>query len=238
MNHLTKIGLLIFFAFFSLTTYTQNIKIIDENEHPIKAETPEAFDYIDNEYKLQEAAYIATLSSFVVHSGQSILPNLFNSFWQKANELGANAFRVSEVRNENDTVWIEISTYNLTNVEYEEMVKLYPTNMVYIIGDIDKRQKPKKVKFNDEKLILAPLEYIAYQNEIGKEAILSIGGFLGAKVWIRGQENRLPKHLSLSGFGVGPGRSGDISLSMNTGRIYPVDLNFGQFLINVLEERK
>lgn len=238
MNSMIKYGLLISFAFFTLITYGQTIEMVDKNEHPNKAINPDAFDYIDNGYKLNDDDYIATFNGFVINSGKSILSNLFNSFWRKANELGANAFRVDSVKNESDTVWINISVYNLTDVLFDEMVKLYPTNMVYVIGDIDKRQTPKKIKFNNEKLELAPMEFIAYQNEVGKEAILSFGGFLGAKVWIKGQDNRLPKHLSLSGFGVGPGRYDEISISFNTGRIYPVELNFGQFLINILSEKK
>lgn len=238
MNKKISKGLLILFTFLSVISYAQEVRIIDKNDNPNKAINSDAFDYIDNGYELQEDKYIATLNGFVVNSGKSILSNLFNSFWQKANELGANSFRIENVKNASDTIYIEISVYNLTDVQFEEMVKLYPTNMVYVIGDIDKRQTPKKIKFNNVKLELAPMEYIAYQNEIGQEAILSIGGFLGAKVWIKGQENRRPKHLSFSGFGVGPGRYDEISISFNTGRIYPVDLNFGQFLINVLTVKK
>ena len=238
MNNMISKGILILFSLFSMISYAQEVKITDKNNNPNKAINPDAFDYIDKQYELQEEMYIATLNGFVINSGKSILSNLFNTFWQKANELGANSFRIEDVKNDNDTIAIEISVYNLTDVQFDEMVKLYPTNMVYVIGDIDKRQTPKKIKFNNEKLELAPMEFIAYQNEIDKDAILSIGGFLGAKVWIKGQENRLPKHLSLSGFGVGPGRYNEISISFNTGRIYPVDLNFGQFLIDALTEKK
>ncbi len=238
MNNMISKGILILFSLFSMISYAQEVKITDKNNNPSKAINPDAFDYIDKQYELQEDMYIATLNGFVINSGKSILSNLFNSFWQKANELGANSFRIEDVKNDNDTIEIEISVYNLTDIKFDAMVKLYPTNMVYVIGDIDKRQTPKKIKFNNEKLELAPMEFIAYQNEIDKDAILSIGGFLGAKVWIKGQENRLPKHLSLSGFGVGPGRYDEISISFNTGRIYPVDLNFGQFLIDALTERR
>ncbi len=231
-------GVLILFSLFSVISYAQEVKIIDKNDNSNKAINPDAFDFIDKQYELQDDMYIATLNGFVINSGKSILSSLFNTFWQKANELGANSFRIENVKKGNDTIVIEISIYNLTNIQFKEMVKLYPTNMVYVLGDIDKKQTPKKIKFNNEKLELAPMEFIAYQNEIGKDAILSIGGFLGAKVWINGQENRLPKHLSLSAFGVGPGRYDEISVSINTGRIYPVDLNFGQFLINVLTEKK
>lgn len=236
-------GLLIIFSFLSIISYAQEVRVTDITFHPNKAINPNSFDYIDKQYKLQEYMYIATLNGVITNSGKSILSNLFNTFWQKANELGANSFRIEDVKNDNDTITIEISVYNLTDVQLDKMIKLYPTNMVYVIGDIDKSQTPKKIKFNNENIELAPMEFIAYQNEIGKDAILSIGGFLGAKVYIKGQDNRLPKHFSLSGFGVGPdrvnpGRYNEIAISFNTGRIYPVDLNFGQFLIDVLTEKR
>jgi hypothetical protein len=82
------------------------------------------------------------------------------------------------------------------------------------------------------------MQYLSYQNSVGEEAIVSIGGILGAKVWIVGKEGRLPKHLSVNGFGIGPGSFNTVSVSFNTGRIYPVDLNFGQFLVKVLKEQK
>ncbi len=231
-------GLWILFSLFSMISYAQEVKIIDKSDNSSKAINPDEFYYIDNQYELQDEIYVATISGYVTNSGKSILSNLFNTLWQKANELGANSFRIENVKKGVDTIAIEISVYNLTDIQFDEVVRLYPTNMVYVIGDIDKSQTPKKIKFNNEKLELAPMEFIAYQNEIGKEAILSIGGFLGAKVWIKGRDNRLPEYLSLSGFVVGPGRHGEIGLSFNTGRIYPVDLNFGLFLINVLTEKK
>lgn len=216
----------------------QEIRIIDKNNDSDKSINTKAFDFIDNEYNLPENKYIATLSGFSINSGKSILSNLFNLFWKHSNDLGANSFKINNVINRNDTTLIEISIYNLTDEEFDEMITSYPANMVYIVGDIDKNKPQKRIKFNNKNLKLAPLEFIAYQNEIGKDASLSIGGLLGAKVWIKGQENRLPKHYSLSGFGIGPGYYNEISVSFNTGRIYPLDLNFGQFLIKVLNEKK
>ena len=81
------------------------------------------------------------------------------------------------------------------------------------------------------------MEYISYQNKTGEDATVSIGGLLGAKVWIAVQERRLPKHLSVNGFGVGPGAVNTVSISFNTGRIYPIELNFGAFLVKVLYEK-
>ena len=190
--------------------------------------------------KVQEGKYIATLSGSVVNSGKSILSKLFNLFWEKANGLGANSFRVEGVKNVNDTISVNVSVFYIADSIVEDITELYPNNMVYVIGDIDKNKKAKRIKFNKVKVELDPLEYLAYQNEIGEKAILSIGGFLGAKVWIKGKEDKLPQYFSLSGFGVGPGITPNpgVGINFNTGRIHPVDMSFGQFLIVILNEKQ
>ena len=232
-----RISLILFLTALSIIGFGQNVEIINKNDNPNKAINSDAFDYIEKGYDLKSENYIATMKGFVTNSRKSILPVLFNTFWLKANELGANSFYIEKVKNDSDTIYVEISVYNISDSDIEKNFDLYPKNMVYVIGDIDKMQTPKKIKFNNVKMTLYPMEYISYQNKIGEDAILSIGGFLGAKVWIRGKENRLPKHLSLNGLSVGPGSYNDLSISFNTGRVYPVELNFGQFLINVLTKK-
>jgi len=238
MNNTISKGLLILFTFLTVISYGQDVSIIHENENPNKAENPNGFDYIESNYKIEDDRYIATLKGVVTNSGQSILSNLFNSFWKTANEIGGNSFRFEKIKKSYGFVLIEISVYNLTDFHYKEMVKLYPTNMVYVIGDLDISKTPKKIKFNNEKKELAPMEFIEYQNQIGGKASVGIGGFLGTKISIKGKKGDLPIHLSLGGFNVGPNRFGEVGLSFSTGKIHPVDLNFGQFLISILSEGK
>ncbi len=223
---------------FPFFIFAQNIEVIENFQKKGNSIIPEKFEYIDKSYNIQDKDLIATIRGEILITKKSYLVKLFNSLWDKTNELGANSFLIDEFTSKSDKVIVKISVYNLTEKQLEENFDLYPKNMVYVHGDISKRQSPKKIKFNNEKLILKPMEYISYQNKVGEDAILSIGGFLGAKVWIRGKDDRLPVHLSLNGFGVGPGSYNEISISFNTGRIYPVELNFGQFLINILSKKR
>jgi len=55
--------------------------------------------------------------------------------------------------------------------------------------------------------MLNPLTFIEYQNQTGKFAIISRGGYFGAKTWVRGQENRLPHFLSVGSRALLPDRS-------------------------------
>lgn len=217
--------------------FGQDIQVTSKTATGIKHDA-KSFDMVDPAYDLSVNERIATLKGYSTNSGKHTLASVFTSFWESANKLGANSFTVDSISLSHDTTYLFISVYYLTDEEQNANFDLYPENMVYVIGDIDRNQTAKNIRFNKEKMLLPPLEYISYQNKIGEDAIVSIGGFSGAKVWIRGKEGRLPKHLSVTGFGVGPGSSQPLSLSFNTGRVYPVDLNFGQFLVRVLKESK
>ena len=155
-----------------------------------------------------------------------------------SNTFGANSYFIDKVERTSDTIYVQISAYYLDNTTFANNLKMYPQNIVYVFGDFDvKKGKTMKLKLNGENVELAPFEYIESQNEVGKYVTVSIGGFLGAKVDIKGREERLPEYLLLGGAGVGPGNSSQ-SGSSHTGRIYPLEMNFGQFLIYSLTKKE
>lgn len=88
---------------------------------------------------------------------------------------------------------------------------------------------------NDEKINIAPMHFVSYQNQPWKDATLSIGGFLRSKMWIQGEPGRPPVFFSFTGFGLGEGMNPG-QVGFNTGRFYSVELNLGMFLINTLKE--
>jgi hypothetical protein len=225
--------------FFCASAYTQEVQIIEKNDNYTPKEKVEKFEFIDKNLNLTNQEKIAVLKGYSVNTGKNTLMSLFNTFWEMSNKLGANSYIVDKMEKISDTVYVQISTYYLDNTAFEDNFNLYPKNMVYIFGDIDvKKGKTKKIKLNGQKVELTPLEYAESQNEIGKYLTVGIGGFLGAKVDIYGTEERLPAYLSFSGFGIGPGNFNQISISFNTGRIYPVEMNFGQFLISILTKKE
>jgi hypothetical protein len=233
-----KLAILLFLSIPTLTIVNgQNIQIVNQFQETEK-HTVKTFDLIDKSFNLTGKPKIATLKGISFNTGKQTIAAIFNSFWENANKLGGNSFTIDSVYNSTDTTTVVLTVYYLTEKEVKSNFELYPKNMVYVIGDIDKKQTAKTIKFKDKKILLNPMGYISYQNKVGEKAVVSIGGFLGAKVWIVGKEGRLPIHLSLNGFGVGPGSFNTVSVSFNTGRVYPVDLNFGQFLVNVLKEQK
>jgi len=222
-----------------MSAYAQEVQIIEKNDNYIQKEKVEKFEFIDKNWDLTKYEKIAVLKGYSVNSGKNTLIGLFNTFWNMSNKCGANSYIIDTVESVSDTIYVQISAYYLDNAAFEDNYTLYPKNMVYVFGDLDvKNGNTKKIKLNRQKVELAPLEYIESQNKVGEYVTVSIGGFLGAKVDIYGREERLPVYLSLNGFGIGPGGFNQISISFNTGRIYPVEMNFGQFLISVLTKKE
>jgi|GEM_PF-1019009 len=241
-NIIKSLQLCLVFSVFAAYTYGQDVKIIYQNPDFKKEGISKDFHYINKGMDISNFQKIATMKGIGNNSGKQTLDNIFNQLWESANKLGANSFRIDNYSNNNsDSVVVVLSVYKLTPKELETNEAFFPRNMIYVFGDLNiKRHAGKRIKLNGEKVVLLPLEYVSYQNKVGKEATVSIGGFSGSKVWIKWQENRLSKYLSLKGLGIGPGPMyyGQVGISITTGRLFPVDIDFGQFLVEILHEKK
>ncbi|MDR2980608.1 MAG: hypothetical protein LBV02_09270 [Bacteroidales bacterium] len=228
--------LMISLLFFSLSSYAQRFDIVERNPNYVKQKDLVDFEFIDEHFDLSGYEKIVAFQGCTTNSGNHTLANLFNSYWKTANSLGANAFTVDEVKNSSDTIYVRISAYYLNEEALEKNFKLYPRNMVYVLGDLLLlRGKSRKLTFNGLDRVLAPHEYIAYQNKVGEYVKVENNGFLGGKVDVFGQPGRLPTFLSLTGVEVNATTTA--KLSFKAGGIYPVDLNFGQFLIRIFNRQ-
>jgi len=231
--------LILVLTFFCAFSYAQEVQVVEQNENYIKKETSGKFEFIDDDFDLTNYEKIVVLKGYTINSGKNTLVSLFNYFWKTSNDYGANAYKIDRIETISDTTHVQVSSYHFDEIVFENNFRLYPKNKVYVFGDLDVRKgNVKRIRLNKQKVELLPFEYISYQNEVGQYATVGIGGFLGAKVDLYGKEERLPVYLSLNGFGIGPGNYNEVSLSFNTGRIYPVEINFGQFLINILTEKQ
>lgn len=235
--------LLLFIAVL-LTSFAsaQDIQILSQTTSSGKPKA-KTFHFISKKYDLSGKQIVATLKGCLQPNEKRTLADLFYSFWSTANKLGANSFVIDSLCTSQDFCFI-LKVYSLSDNNLDSNYALYPTNLVYVIGDIDRRQTSKTIKFNNEKMELQPMEYISYQNKVGEKCTLSIGGITGARSSVRGEPGKLPDFYSVAGFGVGPGGAGTyggsvgFGLSFNTGRINPVAPNLGLFLVAVLKERK
>ncbi|MCB2196471.1 MAG: hypothetical protein KQH79_11475 [Bacteroidetes bacterium] len=228
--------------FISVQSFGQMVQFIEKDSTFKNENKTEEFHFINNGFDYSNSKFVASMNGLSLNSENNNLVSLFETFKFNANYLGANAFHVDEykISDSKDSVSVSVSFYYLNLNELIKNSRLYSTNMVYVIGDVStKKSTGRKIKFNKNTIQLLPLEYVSYQNKVGEDAILSIGGILGSKVWIRGKENREPKFLSLQGFGMGGGftPNGQITVSISTGQIYPVNLDLGLFLTKILNRK-
>jgi hypothetical protein len=216
----------------------RDITVVAQNENFVSSEQQEEFYYIEKDFSPVAESWVATLDGFCTNTKKSNLSHLFYNFQESANELGANSFYVEEIYYNPDTISVSISVFYLTDEEIDDNFELYPKNRIYIFGDLtNSKAKEKNVKLNGEKVKIYPLKYYTYQNSVGKEAVVSIGGFTGSKYVLQGKEEQLPVYMTVSGFEMAPvANMNGMGLSFSTGGIHPLDMNFGQFLVEVLEE--
>jgi hypothetical protein len=237
-----KLKIFLLFLSISVSSFAQMVQVIERDMDYISPGEMTQFQYISKNSDVSNIPKIASLKATCNNTADETVVHLFNLLWQTANNFGANSFKIDSIENKSKNyISLTLSIYNLTSEQLEINSGLFPQNIVYVFGDFDKKiQSNKSIKFNNEKIELPPMEYVSYQNKVGAEAIVSIGVITGAKVWIVGKEGRLPMHLSVNGFSVGPGSfsSNQIGIGFNTGRIYPIDFDFGQFLVDVLKENR
>ena len=206
----------------------------------------EAFHFLADEIDIDSSQYIGCLQASEQEDVATI-DELMNALRGKAFEMGANAFQVDRVISSPDTnlVSVQLDIFEVSESVVKRNEKHFTNNMVYVFGDLDSDDDSTSFELNEQSVAVAPLRYIAHQNEVGGETTTSIGGFLtGAKLTLQGEEGRPPTYWSLSEFGIGPysgvrpGPPGGFGVSINTGRVHPVNPNLGRFLVHVLEEQE
>ena len=235
-----RLLLLLLLLIRSNLSFANNIEVCKRDT--IKTEIIKSyfFDVIDSKFDATSIEKVAVLRGFSTHTGKTTLPNLFSDLWKLANKLGANSYIIDSIIDKSDSLFVHLSVYHLTENQADSNLRLYPTNMIYVFGDLDTTKiKRSKIEFNYQEKTLPPLTYFGYQNKVKEKAVISIGGAFGSTMKIKGKMGKLPAFLSLQGFNIGSGTtvgSNGIGISFNTGKIYPVELSLGQFLIQILKE--
>jgi hypothetical protein len=240
MKNLIIVSLLVIYV---CSLSGQNITIIDKNESFSISGKVEEFYYIEKEFPLTNDRWIATIEGVCTNTKKSNLEILFYNFWEMANELGANSFFIDDFSFNTDTVFVTISLFNLEEKELDDNYALYPCNKIYVFGDLIasnfKTQTPKNrgIKINKEKIKIYPLSYYEYQSDIGEKVQVSIGGIFGSAYIRTGEAGKISAYLSLSGGTLRPMITpmGGTGIGFSSGNIYPLDMNFGQFLAEVLK---
>jgi hypothetical protein len=231
------------------SSWGQNVTVIKQNEVFSISEEQKEFYYIEKEFPLTDERWLATLEGFCTNTKKSNLRNLFYDFKRMANEMGANAFFVEDFSNTTDTISVIISIFNLTEQELDDNYTLYSCNKIYVFGDWiasnSKTESPKthEVKINKEKIKIYPLRYYEYQSDIGEKVKINVGGFSGSSYIRKGEAGKVSAYLLPGGGTLMPtatttmGGGFSMGISFTTGSICQLDMNFGQFLAEILEKQ-
>jgi hypothetical protein len=222
-----------------LTTQVEVLRVADEQP---AAALPTVFVALTDEAPIDSTAFVGRIRLSAAASPDAV----FEALRRHAEDLGANTFRVrtGTCGADASACTATLDLFAASESVLEANAAARPTNQIYVFGALAADGRPKTVKLNGTKRVIAPRTYVAYQNETGKKATLAVGGFTGAKLTVAGREGRPPSYWSLARLGVGPYRDtppmappGNVGLSFNTGRIYPVPPDAGHFLVRVLDEQ-
>ncbi len=222
----------------SYLSIAQNIEIINKSGFQV-LEKGKDFSFIESATDTADMKFIATLKA-TGETKKEDLEVLFQKLKMKAQELGANCFKLSSfniIDSGNKRILILDTYYGIDSV-LDLNFKNHNKNAVYIFGDSEKSDKIYSFKIDNVKKEIKGGSFYKYQNKEGQKVKINKGGFSGATIWIKWEENKPPIFLTLTGFGLGgaPVPDGQIGMSFNTGRINYVDGDFGLLLVALLTQ--
>ncbi len=223
-------------------SFSQEIEILSANPDFISSGKQTEFYYITKELDASIGTKVADITVRAEKSGRkNNLSNIFYATWKRANQLGANAFFVSEIdyREAEKAYDMTIEIWYLNDNAIDENLDLYPKNLLVIIGDINTKNEDKGrgFKIDGEKQTIMPYQYMTSPIAQNSKVSVSVGGIIGGTgATFNWKEGRLPIFLSVGGGSVAPSASGNsVGISFSTGSLSPVDMNFGLFIMDVLD---
>ena len=236
------------FYIFSVSCFSQQIRIIEETETAHFA-VQKDFEYLFVDQASQGIIPIATIQA----SGKWNIADLFFAIQNEANQRGANAFKVVEYINDDEITnkqsLLTLVVFFVGKSVLTENNSLKEKNVVYIFGNDKVGEGKTSFKLNGKKEKVKNRHYYKFENKPFNELKISKGGIFGAETSIIGDDNKLPVFLTLSGLGIAPKvvykgykytgsayATGGFGISINTGSIEFMNPNLAYLLIAVWEE--
>lgn len=225
---------------FGFLTQAQTIEIVNQSDNELAIES-EIFEFIAPSTNIESLEFVATIK--ITGEGKKArIEKLFNSAMKKANELGANGFRLRSF-DENDkprAAILILDVFHGADSIMELNFENYEKNVVYIFTGDKISDENHTFKINKNKTFLKAGNFIRHEIPKWQEVRINIGGFTGATMFMKWKENKPVYFLTLTGFGLSGGnlQYGSIGLTFNTGRINYLNRNFGYLLTQVMSEKQ
>ena len=165
----------------SLATYGQKLKVTAVNDNYFHHEKVEGFICLHEQMPEYGYTWIGTIRIEMDTIVRNSLENIYQMTQERANRLGANAFRVSEgdIFSFEDQKFIEFNIYHLRLENRDENRALFYSKSFYLFGFLGHHRNMEgyTVKLNGDKLLLDELSFYTFQPEIGDEVLVEIGGW-------------------------------------------------------------
>lgn len=233
----------ILFIYLTLVTLTvshsQDVELVKIGTTLKKVKQYAEFHFLHKDIDTTALTFVGTFKASGI-GNKSYFENLYFSIESAAKKIGANSFRVVNIKRteEKDVSELMLETYFSPESTIIQSNNLKEKNLVFIFSSERKTSNKTMIfKVNDEQKELSGGKYLTYELSEGEKIKISKGGLTGATAWLTGKKDEQSTYLSLTGFGLGPSvpPPGTIGLSFNTGRIYPMDKNLGELLTLILE---
>lgn len=213
----------------------QTARLVEVAEvNPALGTLPETrlFVLLPDSVRIPESDYVGRLRATITHEGSSTLDRVYPELREQANELGANAYKVNARCARATPCEIAVDVFVVGDDVLGREYTPLPPGAVVVFGDLRAGQGATSFKLNGEPAEVPALHYGVHVAQ--ERTTISKGGLMGASVSLTGGQGRVPSFWSLTGVGVGPGRGRGPGISLNTGRVSPVDAALGDFLVAVL----
>ncbi len=223
--------LLLYFTLFCLTAGAQKVRLTQLNQNYTRVPNVQGFDYLHDELDRETFVWIAdALVEF-----DTIFPTTIKDYYakliDKANKIGANAFRVNEAQLNlfGATKTISLSFYFLNYENKKENAELFQEKKIYLFGFLGYHQRVDgyEIKLNEQKLVLNELSYKEVVLSSDKQIHIQLSHGL-KKNWVNVpiENNMTPRYYKFDYYeGV-----------MNRGQISEYEWSFGEFLIRILQK--
>ncbi len=220
--------LILCFLFFALGVMAQKLRITEMSQDYSRQTDVEGFDYLHDEMQTGTNQWIANVEI----SFDTIHPNSIKEFYlkmnEKANKLGANAFRVisSNIAITSKVKSIEMGFYFLKYEHRKENKERFLSSSLYLFGFLGHHRNMEgyKIEINEQPIMILEQSYVLLNPKIGESLTIKLGSGLKHDV-IRTtiEKDMFPNYYRFNAY------KGPFSRSV----IDEYEWSFGEFLIRI-----
>ncbi|WP_157111622.1 hypothetical protein [Nonlabens spongiae] len=142
-----------------------------------------------------------------------------NGLQSSANDFSANAFKLKNFTNKNESISVTMDLYAVSLKDLEQNNSHGETNVLYFLGNDSRTQK---FKINREKIILESDKFFRYEIPKGEKIKINKGGFTGMTVYHQWVQDQPVIFYALG--------SGNVSTSQSNGTTLNIGFNTGKFI--------